>query len=48
VVRDGELAVGTLMTLTLCADHRCVDGAVGAELLASIRRKVEQPLEMVL
>jgi pyruvate dehydrogenase E2 component (dihydrolipoamide acetyltransferase) len=48
VVRGGELAVGTVMTLTLCADHRAVDGAVGAELLARIRRHVEQPLSMLL
>jgi pyruvate dehydrogenase E2 component (dihydrolipoamide acetyltransferase) len=48
VVRDAEVAVGTVMTLTLCADHRAVDGAVGAELLAAIRRHIEQPLAMLL
>ncbi len=34
VVRDGELAVGRRMTLTLSCDHRAVDGAVGAAFLA--------------
>jgi pyruvate dehydrogenase E2 component (dihydrolipoamide acetyltransferase) len=48
VVRDGQLAVGNLMTLTLSADHRAVDGAIGAQLLAAIQRRVEDPLEMLL
>ena len=48
VVRDGVLAVGTLMTVTLSADHRAVDGAVGAQLLAAIQRRIEDPMEMLL
>ncbi len=48
VVRDGKVAVGHQMTLTLSADHRAVDGAVGAQLLAAIKRRVEDPLEMLL
>jgi pyruvate dehydrogenase E2 component (dihydrolipoamide acetyltransferase) len=48
VVRGGALAVGRVMTLTLCADHRAVDGAVGAQLLAAIRRRLEAPLDMML
>jgi pyruvate dehydrogenase E2 component (dihydrolipoamide acetyltransferase) len=48
VVRDGELAVGTVMTLTLSADHRAVDGALGARLLAAVKRRLEDPLEMLL
>jgi pyruvate dehydrogenase E2 component (dihydrolipoamide acetyltransferase) len=48
VVRDGELAVGHLMTVTLSADHRAVDGAIGAQLLAAIKRRIEDPLEMLL
>jgi pyruvate dehydrogenase E2 component (dihydrolipoamide acetyltransferase) len=47
VVRDGELAIGTRMTCTLSADHRVVDGAVGARLLMAICRLLEDPLEMV-
>jgi len=48
VARDGELAVATAMTLTLAADHRAVDGAVGAQLLTAVRRRLEDPLEMLL
>jgi len=48
VARDGELAVATAMTLTLAADHRAVDGAVGARLLTAVRRRLEDPLEMLL
>ena len=48
VVRDGALGVGTRMIATLAADHRAIDGAVGAELLAAFRRRVEDPLEMLL
>lgn len=48
VVRNGGLAVGTVMTCTLCADHRAVDGAVGARWLAALKRRLEDPLEMLL
>ncbi|MGB1669462.1 MAG: 2-oxo acid dehydrogenase subunit E2, partial [Candidatus Puniceispirillaceae bacterium] len=37
VVRNGELAVATVMTVTLSADHRVVDGAVGAEWLQAFK-----------
>jgi pyruvate dehydrogenase E2 component (dihydrolipoamide acetyltransferase) len=48
VVRDGKLAVGTAMTCTLSADHRAVDGAAGAELLAAFKKRIEDPLRMLL
>jgi pyruvate dehydrogenase E2 component (dihydrolipoamide acetyltransferase) len=48
VVRNDELAVGTVMTLTLSADHRAVDGALGARLLAAVKRRLEDPLDMLL
>ena len=47
VVRDGALAVATLMTCTLSADHRLVDGVLGAEFLAALRRLVEAPLSLL-
>jgi pyruvate dehydrogenase E2 component (dihydrolipoamide acetyltransferase) len=47
VVDDGELAVGTVMKVTLSADHRVVDGAVGAEWLAAFVRRIENPLGML-
>ena len=48
VVRDGQLAVATVMTCTLSCDHRVVDGAVGAQLLAAFKKLIEDPLTMLL
>ncbi|CAH2599783.1 Dihydrolipoyllysine-residue acetyltransferase component of pyruvate dehydrogenase complex [Rhodovastum atsumiense] len=48
VVRDGQLAIATVMTCTLSVDHRVVDGALGAEWLAEFRRVVEDPLSLML
>jgi pyruvate dehydrogenase E2 component (dihydrolipoamide acetyltransferase) len=36
------------MACTLSADHRAVDGAVGARLLGAFKRRIEDPLEMLL
>jgi pyruvate dehydrogenase E2 component (dihydrolipoamide acetyltransferase) len=43
VVRAGELAVAEVVTLTLSADHRVVDGAVGAAFLSTLRGLLEKP-----
>jgi pyruvate dehydrogenase E2 component (dihydrolipoamide acetyltransferase) len=48
VVKDGALAVATVMSCTLSVDHRVVDGAVGAEFLAAFKRFVETPVAMLL
>ena len=48
VIKDGALATATVMTATLSADHRLVDGATGAELLAAFKRYVEEPVSMLL
>ena len=48
VVRDGALDVATVMTCTLSCDHRVVDGAVGARLLAAFKGFVEYPSTMLL
>jgi pyruvate dehydrogenase E2 component (dihydrolipoamide acetyltransferase) len=48
VVKDGALATATMMTATLAADHRVIDGAVGAELLAAFKGYVQDPLSMLL
>ena len=48
VVRDGALAVATLMSCTLSVDHRVVDGTVGAGLLAAFKTLIEDPLTMLL
>ena len=48
VVKDGALAVATVMTVTLSADHRAVDGAVGARWLQAFKGFVENPVTMLL
>jgi pyruvate dehydrogenase E2 component (dihydrolipoamide acetyltransferase) len=48
VVVDGELRVGTVMTVTLSADHRVIDGAVAAAWMAAFVRRVENPLTVLI
>ena len=48
VVRNGALAVATVMSVTMSVDHRVVDGAIGAELLAAFKTLVEDPMTMLL
>ena len=48
VVRHGEIVIGRIAAFTLAADHRVVDGAVGARLLAALRERLEDPLCMML
>ncbi len=47
VVRNGQLAVGTVMTVTLTCDHRVVDGAVGAKFLQVFKQMIEDPVTML-
>ena len=48
VVKNGALAIATVMSCTLSCDHRAVDGAVGAQFLAAFKKLVEDPLTMLL
>lgn len=48
VVKNGQLAVGTVMSCTLSVDHRAVDGAVGAEYLQYFKRFIENPVSMLI
>jgi pyruvate dehydrogenase E2 component (dihydrolipoamide acetyltransferase) len=48
VAREGAVVVRTIVTCTLSADHRALDGATGAELLAALRRGLEDPLSLLL
>jgi len=48
VVRDGRPAVATVMTVTLSCDHRAIDGALGARLLAAFKHAVEHPAALLL
>ncbi len=43
VVKNGQIVVGQTLTLTLSADHRVVDGAVGAQFLAALKAVLESP-----
>jgi len=47
VVKDGEIKVATVMSVTLSTDHRAVDGALGAELLAAFKSVIENPMAML-
>jgi pyruvate dehydrogenase E2 component (dihydrolipoamide acetyltransferase) len=47
VVKNGQLAVATVMTCTLSVDHRSVDGAVGAEFLQAFKPLIEKPFSLV-
>jgi len=47
VARNGAAAVATIMTVTLSCDHRAVDGALGATLLAAVKRFIEHPAAML-
>ena len=47
VVRNGQLAVATIMSVTLSCDHRAVDGALGAELIVAFKQLIENPVMMV-
>ncbi len=43
VVKNGQIVVGSTMTLTLSCDHRVVDGAVGAQFLNALKQLLESP-----
>jgi len=48
VVKNGALSVAKVMTLTLSCDHRVVDGAVGAEFLAALKKHIETPASVLI
>ena len=48
MVKNGALAIATVMSCTLSVDHRVVDGAVGAEFLAAFKKLIEDPMTMLL
>ncbi|MBY5903207.1 pyruvate dehydrogenase complex dihydrolipoamide acetyltransferase [Rhizobium leguminosarum] len=47
VVKKGEMTIATVMSVTLSTDHRCVDGALGAELLQAFKGFIENPMGML-
>ena len=48
VVKDGVLAVATVMTCTLSVDHRVIDGALAAEFIQALKGIIEDPLSLML
>ncbi|OAB79650.1 pyruvate dehydrogenase complex dihydrolipoamide acetyltransferase [Cochleicola gelatinilyticus] len=46
VVKNGAIAIGNTMTVTLACDHRTVDGATGAKFLQTVRQYIENPVTM--
>ncbi len=47
IVKKGEMAIATVMSVTLSTDHRCVDGALGAEVLQAFKGYIENPMGML-
>ena len=48
VVKDGALAIGNIMKVTLSCDHRVVDGATGAAFLQTVKSLLEDPMRMLI
>tara|TARA_R110000850_G_scaffold16697_6_gene51863 strand:+ start:61505 stop:63190 length:1686 start_codon:yes stop_codon:yes gene_type:complete len=46
VVKNGQIVVGNVMTVTLACDHRTVDGATGAAYLQTLKQYIENPITM--
>ena len=48
IVREDEIVIGQMMTVTLSSDHRVVDGADSARFLSDLKRMLENPLSLLL
>jgi pyruvate dehydrogenase E2 component (dihydrolipoamide acetyltransferase) len=48
IVEEGQILVASIMTVTLSADHRAVDGALAAQWLAAFVKRIENPLSMLI
>ncbi|WOF73769.1 pyruvate dehydrogenase complex dihydrolipoamide acetyltransferase [Parvibaculaceae bacterium PLY_AMNH_Bact1] len=48
IIVDDEVKAATVMTVTLSCDHRAIDGALGAQLLAAFKSYIEYPPSMLL
>ncbi len=47
IVKDGELAIGNIMKVTMSCDHRVVDGAVGSAFLQTFKSLLEDPVRLL-
>lgn len=48
IVEGDEIAIATIMDVTLSCDHRIVDGAVGAQFLSKFKDYIESPIKMLM
>ncbi|HXH72096.1 MAG TPA: 2-oxo acid dehydrogenase subunit E2, partial [Mariprofundaceae bacterium] len=48
VVENGQVKVKQMLSLTLSCDHRVVDGAVGAQFLAALKKHIETPASVLI
>ena len=48
VVKDGALAIATVMSLTLAVDHRCIDGTPAAAMMKDLKAILEDPMQLML
>ena len=47
IVVNGELEIAQVMTVTLSADHRAVDGALAAEWMVAFKKAIENPVSLL-
>jgi pyruvate dehydrogenase E2 component (dihydrolipoamide acetyltransferase) len=47
VVRDGEIVIRSIMSVTMSCDHRAIDGATGAKFLQTFKQMLENPIMML-
>src|SRR5947209_3933570 len=47
VVKNGDIVIGSVMSVTISCDHRAMDGAKGAELIAAFKQLIENPMAML-
>ncbi|MEY2795977.1 MAG: Dihydrolipoyllysine-residue acetyltransferase component of pyruvate dehydrogenase complex [Planctomycetota bacterium] len=47
VVKNGQIVVGHVMTMTMSSDHRIIDGAMAAAYLATVRELLEKPASLL-
>lgn len=48
VVKDGAVAIATVMTLSLAVDHRCIDGAAAAGFMKELKAILQDPIALML
>jgi pyruvate dehydrogenase E2 component (dihydrolipoamide acetyltransferase) len=48
IVKNGQIAIATMMTATISCDHRVLDGAVSAELMQTLKNYIEKPVGLVM